>query len=138
MRLRDLAILPATTIVVMILNIAVSFGVVWIYSTFVNPGHLASYYEAFAQEAAPVSSVVAGIPLMIGAGYLVARGRPRRTALISGAVVAALYVLIDAAIIASVDAPAGIWAWSAVSYVTKIVAALSGAILGERRAAELH
>ena len=134
--MRDLAIVPGATIAVMVLNVLMSFGVVWVYSTFINPGHPASVYEAFALETAPVSSVVAGIPLMIAAGYHITRGRQKREALVLATLVAVLYVLVDFAILATVGVSAVMWAWATLSYITKIVAAIGGGVLQLRHAAK--
>ena len=133
MRQRDLLVLPATAISVMVLNVAISVGVVWIYSTLVAPGRPTSDYEAFAVVAAPISSVVAGIPLMFLAGRLLARGRTARAALAAPAAVALLYIVLDAAIVLAADAGTGAWTWEALSYSTKLLSALAGAWLTTSR-----
>ena len=113
MRRRDVIVIPATAIGVMVLNVAISFGVVWVYATFVEPGRPVSHYEAFAVAAAPVSSVVAGIPLMFLAGLLLSRGRTARAALSAAGAMALLYIVVDAAILLAADAGSAVWAWEA-------------------------
>lgn len=129
MRLRDLFVIPATAIGVMVLNVAISVGVVWVYATFVEPGRPAAHYESFAIAAAPVSSVVAGIPLMFLAGFLLSRGRTARAALWAAGAMALLYIVIDAAVLLAANAGSSIWAWEALSYSTKLLSALAGATL---------
>ncbi len=133
MKRRDLLIVPAATLAVMVLNVAISILVVWVYSTFVEPGRPFPDYEAFAQRAAPISSVVAGIPLMLLAGWLLAKGRARRDALAAAGAAALLYIAIDSAIVAGAGVVASVWAWVALSHATKLLAALAGAALRARR-----
>src|SRR5687767_7187801 len=129
MNKRDLLLIPAAALGVMIANVAISFGVVWVYSTFFNPGQPYAHYEAFAAEAAPVGSVVAGIPLMLVAGYLLAKGRPRRGALLAAGAAALLYILLDLAILLGAQASGTVWGWAALSHATKLLSALAGAAL---------
>lgn len=129
MKRRDLLLVPAAAFGVMIANIGISFGVVWVYSTFISPGRPFTHYEAFAMTAAPVSSIVAGIPLMLLAGFLIARGRTGRAALSAAAATALLYISVDAALMLAANASRGAWAWEWISYSTKLLAALAGAKL---------
>lgn len=126
---RDFLLVPAAALGVMIANVAISVGLVWAYSTFVNPGQPFSRYEAFAATAAPISSVVAGIPLMLLAGYLLAKGRPRRGALLAAAAAALLYIFLDLAIVLGAQAGGSNWGWEALSHATKLLSALAGAAL---------
>ena len=104
MKRRDLLLVPAAALVVMIANVAISFGIVWVYSTVISPGQPLSHYQAFAETAAPIGSVVAGIPLMLLAGYLLARGRQRRAALLAAAAAALVYIVLDTAILVGAQA----------------------------------
>jgi hypothetical protein len=133
MKKRDLLLVPAAALGVMIANVAISFGIVWVYSTFISPGRTLSYYQSFAAAAAPIGSVVAGIPLMLLAGFLLARGRPKRAALLTAGAAALVYILLDLAILLGAHAGGSIWAWAALSQATKLMAALAGAALAIRR-----
>jgi hypothetical protein len=133
MKRRDLLLIPAAALGVMIANVAISFFMVWVYATFISPGQPLSYYQAFAEAAAPISSIVAGIPLMLIAGYLLARGRERRAALLAAGAAALVYILLDLAILLGANASGSIWAWEALSHATKLAAALAGAALALRR-----
>ena len=135
MKMRDLLLIPAAALGVMIANVAISFGIVWVYSTFINPGHPLFYYQGFAEAAAPIGSVVAGIPLMLLAGYLLARGREKHAALLAAAAAAMVYILLDLAILLGARASGPIWIWAALSYATKLGAALAGAAIATRRTA---
>ncbi len=132
MKRRDLLLLPAAALAVMIANVAISFGMVWVYSTFISPGRTLSYYQSFAETAAPIGSVVAGIPLMLLAGFLLARGRQRRAALLAAGAAALVYVVLDLAILLGAHASGSIWGWAALSHATKLAAALTGAALATK------
>lgn len=133
MKKRDLLLIPAAALGVMIANVAISFGIVWVYSTFISPGQPLSYYQTFAAAAAPIGSVVAGIPLMLLAGFLLARGREKRAALLAAGAAALLYILLDLAILLGAHASGSVWGWAALSHATKLLAALAGAALATRR-----
>ena len=133
MKRRDLLLIPAAALGVMIANVAISFGMVWVYSTFISPGRPLSDYQSFAATAAPISSVVAGIPLMLLAGYLLARGRQERAALLAAGAAALVYILLDLAILIGAHASGSVWVWAALSHATKLAAALAGAALATRR-----
>jgi hypothetical protein len=134
MRKSDLLLVPVAALAVMVLNVAISFGVVWAYSTFVASGQSLSHYEAFATTAAPVSSVIAGIPLMLLAGFLLAKGRTRRDALLAAGLCALVYILLDLAILIGAHASGAVWGWAALSQATKLLAALAGAARRTKRA----
>ena len=134
MRPRDIGITAGFALAVMVLNVLVSFAVVFFYSAFVEPGHPEAFYQAFALRAAPISSVVAGVPLMFIAGMLIARRRARRPALIAGAAMALLYIAVDGAILFA--AGADMWTLELLSYSTKLLAAIAGAAAGSRSASK--
>ena len=58
---------------IMIVNVAISFGVVAVYSIAVDPGHDQAYYEAAAQWIAPLSSIAFGWILFLCASFVLAR-----------------------------------------------------------------
>lgn len=132
MKKRDLLLVPGAALGVMIANVAISFGVVWVYSAFVSPGQPLSHYQGFAATAAPIGSVVAGIPLMLLAGYLLASGRQRRPALLAAGAAALVYIVLDVTILVGAHSSGSVWAWAALSHVTKLLAALAGAALATK------
>jgi putative membrane protein (TIGR04086 family) len=119
-------------IAAMALNVAAAFLWVWFYSFAIAPGHDEAFYQAYAQRAAPISSLVAGAPILLAAGWLSARRFPER-ALLAGALVGILYAAIDLAILASVAGTVPMWI-IITSVVSKIGAsALGGLFAGRSR-----
>lgn len=117
-------------VLLLVLNVAVSFGVMAVYSYLINPGHEMAYYEAAAQRIAPWSSVVAGAFLFFGAAWFFGVRRPQRSALVFALTFATFYTLIDLGIIAAVGA------LMLVNYIVaiSILAKFAGACLGARMA----
>jgi hypothetical protein len=113
----------------MLLNVAVAFAWVYFYSVAIAPGHDGAFYQAYAQRVAPISGILAGIPIFLAAGWLAARGPgAERAALLP----AAGYILLDLILLIA----SGLWpsAWSlALSYVTKLGAAFAGSRLAKRQ-----
>lgn len=130
---REFWLVPLLAIGALVVNVIVSIGVVWVYSVFIEPGHDMAFYEAFAQNAAPVSSVIAGMPIMFAAAWIAARAcAPRGFA--AGVGVAVTYLVIDTAAIVATGALGSLGMLVAISYVTKLTAAALGAWLGSRKA----
>lgn len=124
--LRSFAVaLPA-----MALNIACAFGWVAIYAHLIAPGQGEAAYQAYAMWAVPWTAVIAGVPILFGTGWLVARwhGGGWRTGLWAGAAYLAIDLTIDLlAGIAGAMLPI-----LALSFSTKLVAAgLGGALAGK-------
>jgi len=124
--LRSLAVaVPA-----MVVNVACAFLWVFIYSLLIAPGQSEAAYQAYAMRAAPWSSVIAGAPILLGAGWLLARwhGGGWRT----GICAALAYVAIDFSIILAAGALGAMAGIIALSFATKLgAAALGGAITGK-------
>jgi hypothetical protein len=119
-----------TALLVMVLNVGISFVVVGVYSIAVDPGHEAAYYQAKAQEIAPWSSIVFGVVLFYLAGLIAALRRPERNAIAFALTAALIYIAIDAAIIYAAGEFSAMGDVVAVSFFTKAVAALAGARMG--------
>jgi hypothetical protein len=118
--LKSLAVaLPA-----MVLNVALSFVWVLIYSTMIEPGHDEAYYQAYAMQAAPWCSVVAGIPILFAAGWILARwhGGGWRIGIAAGIA----YMVLDLGIVLAAGAIAALGAVVAISGATKLAAAALG------------
>ena len=118
----------------MALNVAVAFLWVFIYSTFIAPGQSEAAYEAYAMRVAPWSSVIAGIPILFAAGWLLARwhGGGWRTGLCAGIA----YVVIDATMLLSLGLLLDFLAVVVWSFTTKLAAAALGGALAGRRLAK--
>jgi hypothetical protein len=120
----------AVAVPAMILNIACAFFWVAIYSHLIAPGQGEAAYQAYAMRAVPWSAVIAGVPILLGAGWLLARwhGGGWRTGLWAGV----FYLAIDLAISLAVGIAGAMWGIVALSYVTKLgAAALGGAAAGK-------
>jgi hypothetical protein len=121
----------AVAVAAMALNIACAFLLVAIYAYLIAPGQSEAAYQAYAMRAAPWSSVIAGAPILLGAGWLLARwhGGGWRTGLWAGG----LYVAIDLALLLAAGALAAMPGIVALSHLSKLAAsALGGAIAGKR------
>lgn len=118
----------AVALLLMVLNVAVSFGVMAVYAYLIDPGHAADYYEAAAQRIAPWSSVVAGPVLFFAAAWFFGARKPARPALTFALTFTAIYTLIDVSIMVAAGA------LMTFAYVVAIAAAgkFAGAILGAR------
>lgn len=121
-------------LLLMVLNVAASFGVVAAYAYLIEPGHEAAYYEAAAQSIAPWSSVFVGALLFFVAAWFFGARKPARPALAFALTFAAIYTAIDFAIIAAVGGLEylGLVVWISVS--AKFAASAAGALLAKRRA----
>lgn len=122
-------------LLIMVLNVAIAFGVMWVYGNFIETGHPASFYEAAAQRIAPWSSLFAGGLLFFLGGWEFTRRKPGRNGLMFAAVFAAIYIAIDVAIIVAAGALSALGAIVWASMFTKMIAALAGAHLARPRAA---
>jgi hypothetical protein len=113
----------------MLLNVLVAFAWVFFYSVAIAPGHDGAFYQAYAQRVAPISGIVAGIPIFVAAGWLAARGPGAdRAALLP----AASYILLDLLLLGI----SGLWpalGLLALSYLTKVAAAWGGGRLVTRQ-----
>lgn len=119
---------------VMALTIAASFPMVFVYATFVEPGHPQTFYNEAAKWIAPWSSHILGPILFFAFNYWLARRRPERNASAFAAATIGLYILIDFGIsLAFVPAAAFFTPTVALSLAAKLSGALAGAWLGSRR-----
>lgn len=122
-------------IAAMLLNIVISILWVAFYSFAIEPGRNLAFYQSYADRTVPLVSLIAGIPLLLAAGWLIGRGRPGRAGLQAGAMVGIGYAVIDCAIIFAFAAGQAIpWGQIAVSYATKIAAGAFGGWIAARGA----
>jgi len=133
MKLKDWGVALMLVVLAMALNVAVSFAWVFVYSL-VEPGQTEAAYQAYAQQWAPVSSVVFGLPILFAAGWFVARSREPKRAALTALAVAGLYIAIDAAVVIAAGALGAIGVWVVLSWATKLGAAWLGAYVGTKRA----
>jgi hypothetical protein len=128
-----LAWLFGIAVLVMVANVLVSILYMVVYSYLIDPGHDQQYYNSHIQVAAPYSSIVAGIPLMFLAGYLIGGWWEGKFAVEAALTVWIVYVLIDFAAIMAAGFTSRIAILFAISFVTKLAAIYIGAVIGGRR-----
>jgi len=115
-------------VLALLLNVLVAFLWVFFYSVAVAPGHDGAFYQAYAQRVAPISAILAGLPILFAAGWLTARGSG---AVLPALVPAATYILLDLVLNAIGGLSPPLWSL-ALSYLTKIGAAWAGGRLALR------
>jgi hypothetical protein len=125
MTLGRVAALIGLALGVMAVNVAISILYMVVYSYVIDPGHDKAYYEAHVKIAAPYSSIVAGIPLMLFVGWWVGL-RP-------AIVVWLIYAVLDVAMVAASGPTFRTGVLMAVSLLTKLVAVWLGALTAGAR-----
>ena len=114
----------AVAVLAMVLNVVCAFLWVAIYSYLIAPGQSEAAYEAYAMRSAPWSAVIAGMPILFGAGWLLARwhGGGWRTGI--GPAVA--YAVMDFLILLGFGALPDMAGVALISDATKLAAAALG------------
>jgi len=131
MKLGDWGLALALAVGAMVLNVAVSFVWVWVYSL-IEPGQTEAAYTAYAQQWAPVSSIVFGAPILFAAGWVAGRGREPIQASVMAWAIAGIYVAADVAFLLAFGIPIDGWLLPAISWITKFIFAELGARTGAR------
>jgi hypothetical protein len=135
MNLLDSVKAIGVALLLMVLNVAAAFGVVWVYGTFIEAGHEEAFYAAAAQRIAPWSSVFAGALLFFVGLWLLAWRRAGRNGYLFAAVVVGIYAAIDVSVLLAAGALMSMSAVVAASMLGKLGAALAGAWLGRPKPA---
>lgn len=117
-----------TALVVLIVNVAIHIIYMIVYSYVIDPGHDEAYYNAYAQQSAPYSSIIAGMPLMFLAGRWIGRKFPKENSIKAAVLVWLVYFLIDLTVIALAGALASVALLFIISFVTKLAAAYLGGL----------
>jgi len=134
MTLVRLVWLVGVAALVLVVNVVVSILYMVVYSHLIDPGHEEQYYHDHIQVAAPYCSIVAGIPLMFLAGWLVGGWWEAEFAIKAGLTIWLAYVLIDIAVLLAAGMTGSVAVLFAVSFATKLAAVYFGALVGGRRA----
>jgi hypothetical protein len=116
---------------ILILNVAISFAVVFAYSLWVDPGHDDAYYQAAAQWIAPWSSIAFGWLLFLLATFVLSR-KPDRDALVFAVTAFAFYAAVDLSIVGAAGALSAFGPIIALSLSSKLVGAIAGVGLAGR------
>lgn len=114
--------------VVLIIDVVLAVGVVYVWGTFAHPNQPQSFYESAGIPIARLSTRIVGSGLIFFAAWAAAR-RPRRPAYTFALALVFFYALLD-------GASAGFENFfnldTALSIALKLIAALAGAALGAR------
>jgi hypothetical protein len=114
--------------------VLLTFGWVAIYSHVLAPGHAPAHYEDYARRASPVVALVISAPVFGAFGFSCGRRRGKVGGEFARATTA-LFLVIDAALVASVaGASGGVWiVWSAAGAL-KVAGVVFGGRIGARAA----
>jgi hypothetical protein len=115
--------------VVLVIDVLIAVGVVYLYSVLVEPGHPKAYYYTAGIPIARWSTRIAGTALLFGAAWLFGKRRPSRNAYIFAIILTASYALLDGASVGFV----GVFTPSfALTIGIKLIGPLAGAVLAVR------
>lgn len=123
------ALLIGVALLVLVANVAASIVYMVVYGYIIVPGHDQEYYDDHIQIAAPYCSIVAGMPLMFAAGWWVTGWWRQELGTRPAWIVWTAYAVIDLLAILAVDLSLQVLVLFAVSFATKLAAALAGAKL---------
>jgi len=123
---------------VMIVNVLISVLYVVVYSYLIDPGHDEAYYQAYAQVAAPYSSIIAGIPLMFLAGRWIGGKFSKGNSVKAALLVWFVYFVLDFAVVVATGVLGQIAVLFAISFATKLGAAFVGGLSAQNRGAYLR
>lgn len=127
------ASLVGVSLLAMVSNVAFSVLYMVVYSYLIDPGHDNKYYQDHIQIAAPYCSVIAGIPIMFAAGWVVSGWWQGKFAVKPAVVVWIAYALIDLVILLAAGITFRVGVLFVISFATKLVAIYLGATYRIRR-----
>jgi hypothetical protein len=134
MTLGRLAWLVGISVLVLVVNVAISVLYMVVYGHLIDPGHDEQYYRNHVQVAGPYCSIVAGVPLMFLAGWWVGGWWEGGFAIKAGLTIWAAYTLIDIAILLAAGLTSRVAVLIIISFATKLAAVYFGSLVGGRRA----
>jgi hypothetical protein len=82
---------------VLILDVLIAIGIVYLYAALVNPGHPRAYYTAVGISVARLSTRTVGTALLFGAAWLCGSRSPNRSAYGFAIALTVFYALLDGA-----------------------------------------
>lgn len=137
MTIGRLAWIIGAAILVLVVNVAISFLWVAFYSYLINPRHDEAFYQEYAKVAAPYSSVIAGMPLMFLMGWWAGSWWEPEFAVKAAVFVWVAYAVIDLLVVVGAGMTSGMPARMivlvAISLITKFAGAYFGGLLASRR-----
>ncbi|HKR14741.1 MAG TPA: hypothetical protein VJT15_21930 [Pyrinomonadaceae bacterium] len=137
MTIGRLAWIIGAAILVLVLNVGVSFVYVAVYSYLINPGRDEQYYQEYAKVAAPYSSIIAGMPLMFLICWWVGSWWETDFAVKAALLVWLVYAVIDGLVVVGVGMSSGMPArlilLAVISLITKLAASYFGGLVSSHR-----
>ena len=119
-------------VLILVVNVAISFGVVAVYAYAVEPGHDQAFYELAAQWIAPWSSIAFGWVLFLGVCYGAAKRNAERNALTFALCVFAAYAAIDVGLLFAAGMSTSLAPIVALSLTSKAAGAIGGVWMAGR------
>jgi hypothetical protein len=129
MRLIDLARAAGLAALVLLLDILIAIGVVWLWSALVEPGHPSSYYATAGVPIARWSTRIVGTSLVFATVWWFSRRRPDRNAYLFAVTLVVCYAFLDGA---SVAFDGFFSAGIALTMLLKLLGGLRGALIARR------
>jgi hypothetical protein len=118
--------------VVLIIDVVLAVGVVYVWGTYQHPGQPESYYATAGIPIARASTRILGSALIFLTAWLAARRRPQRRAYVFAVTLVFFYAFLDGASVAFED----FFNRSlALTMALKLIAGLAGAALAVRQRA---
>ena len=114
-------------VLLLALNLLLTTAVIFVYAGLFAPGRTQAEYTALAPQIGAWSGPIGGVVLLFVAGWLFARRRPERNALLFAMVVWDAYALLDIALGLPMG---GVSALLTVPFVTHMALSLAAALLG--------
>ena len=113
----------------LIVDVLIAIGVVYLYSILVDPGHPRTYYETSGIVVARWSTRTAGTALLFAAAWLFAQRRPNRNAYMFAIAITLFYALLDGASVGFRDVFIASFAFT---IGLKLAGSLAGALVATR------
>ncbi len=110
---------------VLILDVLLAVGVVYLWAIFINPGHPRAYYASAGVPIALLSTRILGSALIFAASWWAARGNPERNAVAFGVVLVVYYALMDGV---SVGFQGFFTLGTAITLLLKLAAGIAGGL----------
>jgi len=126
--------LVGAALLFLVVNVGVSILWVAFYAYVINPGHPDEFYQEYAMFVAPYSSILAGMPLMFIMCWWLSSHWGPDLAFKSVLGIWIIYVIIDLSVLVAAGMTSRLAILSAISLVTKLLAALLGAKIGSQGA----
>lgn len=135
MKATDYPMAAGVAVAVIALTMALSFPMVWVYATLIEPGRPQAFYNEAAKGIAPWSSYILGPLLFCVINTALAIRRSHRNAALFATICFGFYVLIDFGMIALAGGSivGALTPTMALSLSAKLAGAVLGGWLGQRR-----